>query len=90
MSPEPSVIPAHYARVALLSPAEAEEVLGISGSTLYKLMKRGELPFLHVAGLTKIATADVAAFIARQRGSATLRKMAWSGDKTRSRWRTKR
>jgi hypothetical protein len=73
---------------ALLSPAQACAVIGICPTTLYGIMRSGKLPFLHVAGRTKIAVSDVASYIAREREGATMRTMPWDREKIapRKRW----
>jgi excisionase family DNA binding protein len=64
---------------ALLSMGEAASVLGVGISTVYGLLKSGELPYLHIVGKTKIAASDLAGLIAKKRAEKPdFRKVPWS------------
>ncbi|HZZ61498.1 MAG TPA: helix-turn-helix domain-containing protein [Roseiarcus sp.] len=66
---------------ALLSPVEASEVLGVAVSTTYKLMHDGKLPFLHIAGKTKIPVPGIVTLIETALAEKpTMRKLPWMGD----------
>jgi excisionase family DNA binding protein len=47
---------------ALISIAECEEMLGISRSTVYRLVERGQLTFVHIGRAVRIRRDEVEAF----------------------------
>jgi excisionase family DNA binding protein len=51
----------------LLTQREAARKLGITKTTLWRLMHAGELPSIKVGGRRMVAPSDLAAFIARRR-----------------------
>lgn len=51
----------------LLTLEEAMTFLRISRSTMYRLIKRGELPGYKIANKWMFATADLSAFVAQRR-----------------------
>lgn len=48
----------------LLSVGDAASALGVGESTLRRMIRAGDVPAVRVAGLTRIRTADLAAFAA--------------------------
>ena len=50
-----------------MTPREVANVLHVALSTVYKLMKLGQLPFVTILSDRRIEHAAVEAFIARQR-----------------------
>jgi len=51
----------------LLTIAEAAEHLGVSDTTVYRLISRDELAYVRIGRAIRITPADLAAYIARQR-----------------------
>jgi excisionase family DNA binding protein len=47
----------------LLTPEEAAEVLGISRSKLYELLRRGDLPSVRIDGSRRVATSVLRAYV---------------------------
>ncbi len=63
----------------LLDTQDVARILHISRSSVYTLIRRGELPFFQVGGMLRIRRADVDRFILNQ----ALYKRAPSGKKDR-------
>ena len=51
----------------LITVREAASRLSVSTAMVYKLCDRGELPHIRISNAIRIAPADLAAFIVRQR-----------------------
>lgn len=62
--PLPTVHDAGMARL-LLNIEEAADVLGVSDSTVKRLIRTGELPAVKVGGATRIRCTDVGGFVTR-------------------------
>jgi excisionase family DNA binding protein len=56
----------------LLSIPEALDRLPVSTPTLYRMLRRGDLPVVEVGGRTFIASSDLEAFIAARRRRRSL------------------
>ena len=54
----------------LLTVRQVAERLGVSTFTVYGLCERGELAHVRISNSIRIAPADLAAYVARQRPSA--------------------
>lgn len=54
-------------KTQLYTLTEAMEYLGISRTTLYHLIRTGELPVVEIRGCKRIAPEDLEEFISRQR-----------------------
>jgi len=50
--------------------SETSRVLSVGRSTVYELLRDGDLPSIRVRGRRLIAAADIAAFVDRQRTSS--------------------
>lgn len=50
----------------LVHPEEAASILGLGRSTIYELMRHGELPVVHVGRASRIPTSALTHFIERQ------------------------
>lgn len=50
----------------LVRPDEAAALLGVGRSTVYVLLRRGELPVVHVGRAARIPMAAIARFVERQ------------------------
>jgi excisionase family DNA binding protein len=59
-----------------LTEADAEQVLEVSRTTLWRLRRSGELPFYKVGGQIRYATNDVNDWLASQRGGAAVHESA--------------
>lgn len=59
----------------LLRPDEAAAILGLGRSTIYELLRAGELPTVHVGRATRIPARDLHRWI-EQRSSANAQTMA--------------
>jgi excisionase family DNA binding protein len=55
------------ARDALLTAREVAQHLGVCRDTVYELCAKGELPHARVLNAIRIASADVEAFLSRNR-----------------------
>ena len=54
--------------VLLLTVPEAARVLGIGRSTVYELVARGDLAFVHIGRSSRVPVAAIAAYIDRLQG----------------------
>ncbi len=52
----------------LLTPEEAAEVIGVSRSKVYDLMRTQELESVRIGGSRRVPTAAIEAFVSRLRG----------------------
>lgn len=57
----------------LLRPAEAAQVLGISRSLAYELIRSGQLPAIRIGGRLRVAESDLQRFVQELRREAGLR-----------------
>jgi excisionase family DNA binding protein len=55
--------------VPVLSVNEAAHVLGVQRSTLYRLLRNGELDFVRVGKRRKFRPEDIDAYLERSRGT---------------------
>jgi len=53
----------------LLAPTEVAARMAVSRGMVYKLVRTGELAAVYIGRLPRIAEADLAAFLERQRGA---------------------
>lgn len=51
----------------LMTLKETTETLGVSRTTLYNLIRKGDLKVVHVRGCKRVATTDLNAYIERLR-----------------------
>lgn len=56
----------------LVRPEEAARLLSVGRTMIYELMKRGELPVVHIGRATRIATRDLHAWVDQHRSSVAL------------------
>lgn len=52
----------------LLKPSEARHILACSTAEMYRLLKDGEIPSIRRGNRWYIATADLEAYVERQKG----------------------
>lgn len=50
----------------LMRPDEAAAMLSVGRSTIYELMRRGELPSVHIGRASRIPTSAIVHFVKRQ------------------------
>jgi len=63
--------PAPPERTRLLTPCEAQTILRISRSSLYRLFDSGELAWVQISGIRRIATTEIDRFIAAHTRAAS-------------------
>jgi excisionase family DNA binding protein len=57
----------HTSGGRLLTPREVEGVLGLSESSVYRLIKSGQLPIIRIGHSVRVAPGDLARFIGNRR-----------------------
>lgn len=70
MIPSMSTLTIQREEPLLLPLAEAMRLLGISRTTLYALMRTGDLPYVKVRSDRRIARADIDLYVAKLREAA--------------------
>lgn len=53
----------------LLRPEEAAAILGLGRSTIYELLRAGELPTVHIGRTTRIPARDLQSWIEQRRSA---------------------
>jgi excisionase family DNA binding protein len=59
--------------VLLLTMVEAARVLSVGRTTMYELVGAGEIEVLHIGRAVRVPTAELHAFVARQRRTGVVR-----------------